>query len=267
MRLLAAAFFLVMTTSLSAQTPQRSDLIIADFEGTDYGAWTVSGKAFGTAPSQGAKLGQKPLTGFQGHGLASSLGNNGEGELQSPEFTLARDYINFLIGGGQLPGQAFLALMVDGKVVRGATGTKSHALTWANWEVKDLQGKKARLRIVDRAIEHYWGYISVDQIVQSDVAQGSTLTDATVAKEWVISNTELYNESFRPQFHFSAKDRFINDPNGLVFYQNEYHLCFQHHDRVGLSWGHAVSPDLLHWQQLTNAIEPDTMGEIGRAHV
>ena len=262
MRLLAAAFFLVMTTSLSAQTPQRSDLIIADFEGTDYGAWTVSGKAFGTAPSQGAKLGQKPLTGFQGHGLVNSFGNDSEGELQSPEFTIERSYINFLIGGGQLPGQAFLALMVEGQAVRGATGTKSQALIAANWDVKDLQGKKARLRIVDHAVEHFRGYISVDQIVQSDVAQGSTLTDATVAKEWVISNTELYNESFRPQFHFSAKDRFINDPNGLVFYQGEYHLCFQHHDRVGLSWGHAISTDMMHWQQLPNAIEPDAMGVI-----
>jgi len=238
------------------------DIVIADFEGADYGAWTASGKPFGTGPAQGARAGQQPVSGFLGHGLVNSFGNDSAGELQSPEFTIKRGYINYLIGGGELPGQAFVALMVEGKAVRGATGTRSQALIAANWDVKDLQGKKARIRIVDRAIEHYWGYITVDQIVQSDVAQGSTLTDATTAKDWVISNTELYNESFRPQFHFSAKDRFINDPNGLVFYQGEYHLCFQHHDRVGLSWGHSVSPDLLHWQQRANAIEPDAMGAI-----
>ena len=240
------------------------DIVIADFEGSDYGAWTVNGKTFGNSPAQGAKPGQQPVPGFEGHGLVNSFGDDSEGELLSPEFTIERGYINFLIGGGLLPGQAFLALMVDGKAVRGATGTRSKSLTWANWDVKDLRGKKARLRIVDRAIEHWWGYISVDQIVQSDEPHGTTLTDATAAKDWVVSTAELYKESFRPQFHFSARSHWLNDPNGLIFYQGEYHLFFQHKSPTtkGTAWGHAVSTDLLHWEQLPHAIMPDELGEV-----
>jgi len=235
------------------------DIVIADFESEDYGAWTSSGKAFGAGPANVIMPGQGPISGFEGQGLANSFheGDKSQGELLSPEFTIERGYINFLIGGGQLPGQVFAALMIDGKPVRGATGTNNKTLTWANWDVKDLIGKKVKFRILDHA-EGQFGHILVDQIVQSDTARGKTQSDLTAAKEWVISTAELYNESFRPQFHFSSDKGWLNDPNGLVYYQGEYHLSFQHR----LIWGHAISKDLLHWQQGPNIITGDAMGAI-----
>jgi sucrose-6-phosphate hydrolase SacC (GH32 family) len=76
----------------------------------------------------------------------------------------------------------------------------------------------------------------------------------------------LYNEKYRPQFHFAPKKNWMNDPNGLVYYKGEYHLFFQHNP-VSVKWGnmtwaHAVSTDLIHWKQLANAIEPDELGTI-----
>jgi sucrose-6-phosphate hydrolase SacC (GH32 family) len=74
----------------------------------------------------------------------------------------------------------------------------------------------------------------------------------------------LYRERYRPQFHFTAQRDWINDPNGLVYYEGEYHLCFQHTPGSlqwgPNTWGHAVSTDLVHWRQIEHAIEPDEMG-------
>jgi fructan beta-fructosidase len=77
---------------------------------------------------------------------------------------------------------------------------------------------------------------------------------------------KVYHELFRPQLHFTAKKNWLNDPNGLVYYKGRYHLFFQYNPH-GIewgpnSWGHAVSTDLVHWKQLTDAIEPDDYGHI-----
>ncbi|MBA7626916.1 Levanase [subsurface metagenome] len=82
-----------------------------------------------------------------------------------------------------------------------------------------------------------------------------------------MDRSKLYQEVYRPQFHFTAKKNWLNDPNGLVYYQGEYHLFFQHNPS-GINWantivwGHAVSSDMVNWKQLANAIEPDELGAI-----
>jgi non-lysosomal glucosylceramidase len=149
--------------------PPREPIVFADFEGKDYGAWKVEGQAFGKRPAHGAPNSVQRLSGFQGKGLANSWTGSDKphGKLISPEFAIERPYINFLIGGGQHPGQTCINLLVGGKVVRTATGKNSDAMEWANWDVGDLAGKTAHIEIID-AHSGGWGHIDIDQIEFGD---------------------------------------------------------------------------------------------------
>ncbi len=75
-----------------------------------------------------------------------------------------------------------------------------------------------------------------------------------------------YQEKYRPQFHFSPVKKWMNDPNGLVFNQGVYHLFYQYYpdDIVWgpMHWGHAVSKDMVHWENKPIALFPDEHGYI-----
>ena len=82
-----------------------------------------------------------------------------------------------------------------------------------------------------------------------------------------ISTDELaYSEPFRPQFHYSPPEKWMNDPNGLVYHDGTYHLFYQYYpeDIVWgpMHWGHATSSDMIHWENKPIALYPDELGLI-----
>ena len=90
---------------------------------------------------------------------------------------------------------------------------------------------------------------------------------STSSKEMIkVETTQYYKEPFRPQFHFSPEKKWMNDPNGMLYYKGTYHLFYQYYpeDIVWgpMHWGHATSSDLIHWEHKKIALFPDELGYI-----
>ncbi len=156
--------------ALPPPQPERPTRVLADFEGEDYAGWKTEGEAFGKGPAKGTFPKQQLVSGYLGKGLVNTYldgSDKPQGRLVSPVFVIDRRYISFLIGGGNHPAKTCINLLVDGRVVRTATGKDNEKLELHNWSVADLEGKQAQIEIVD-AESGPWGHINIDQIELRD---------------------------------------------------------------------------------------------------
>ncbi len=246
--LIGSVISLAITVNCNAD-----DIAIGHFGSTDYGDWTVVGTAFNSGPAANARFDKLGIENARDEQVASSAigGDRPTGTLTSPEFKIARNYISFLISGGDYERDTCVNLLINGEIVKSATGWRSDRLEPASWDVSRWHGQKAQIQIVDAAGGD-WGHINVDHIIQTDKPE-----------RLPVAAGPLYQESLRPQFHFTARqwtmDRlnpgpkeegWLNDMNGLIYYDGEYHLFAQ---RWWKCWLHAVSPDLIHWTELPPA--------------
>ncbi|MBI5690021.1 MAG: hypothetical protein HZC55_07950 [Verrucomicrobia bacterium] len=159
------ALLLECTAEAAPPGPTRPVIVFADFEGETYGDWKVEGEAFGPGPARGPGAPNQRLSGFVGRGLANSYrgSDRPKGRLLSPTFTIERQCISLLVGGGDHAGRTCVSLVIDGRVVREARGQRSDALAWVNWGVREFAGRTAHLEIIDQH-DGGWGHIDVDQI-------------------------------------------------------------------------------------------------------
>ncbi len=118
---------------------------------------------------------------------------------------------------------------------------------------------------IDSLTPHYYTYINVSHMLGKVVTVSSVPMidmDFTFCDE--IPNDAGANEPYRPMVHFTARFGWTNDPNGLVYAGGYYHMFFQHNPAASawgnMTWGHAISKDLIHWEQLDSALIPDEFG-------
>ncbi len=170
-----------LLSTIPAHVPKGE--VFEDFE-NGYDRWTIEGNAFGSSPAAGTLPGQNEVTEYKGNYLLNSFtgGEVATGTLTSETFSISHNAINFLIGGGNHRGKTFIALEIEGRIVREAEGNNSEKLVWKGWDVSGFKGQQARLVVVDNHTGG-WGYIQVDQItfaneVAHDEVSGSVWLDA-----------------------------------------------------------------------------------------
>lgn len=153
-----------------------------------------------------------------------------------------KQYLNLPVSHDQ--DRSKMTFKVDGEpdlsvVIRFAAGNADY---WVFKDVSHLKGKTL-------TISYDGNSEGLNKIFQDDV---------------IVGQDNLYKEKNRPQFHFTTRRGWINDPNGLIYYDGEYHLFYQHNpyerEWENMHWGHAVSKDLVHWEELPSALYPDHLG-------
>ena len=171
---------------------QPSGIMLFNFErGID--DWKMEGNAFIECPSSAE------INGKVGKRFISSAYNqsSSKGKITSPEFTITKNCINFLIGGGNYPNDECVNLLIDGKVVRTQSGTDNSYLTWKGWNVSEFRGKPARIEIVDNISESKSrfdrGYIYCDAIMLCDELPATEKYNSEWEKAyWADWGTDFY---------------------------------------------------------------------------
>lgn len=155
--------------------------------------------------------------------------------------TVTKRYLNLPVS--QQQGRSVMMYESNGKTLqRFQIRLSAKPEYWVFSDMSAYRGKRIRIR--------YEGDASALRLLYQD--------------DRITGQDSLYREQRRPQYHFSTRRGWINDPNGMVFYEGEYHLFYQHNpferEWENMSWGHAVSKDMIHWEELPVALHPDELG-------
>ena len=177
--------------------------------------------------------------------LALLVPNAWSAESSTREFKIEQRYLNIPIKNGAPKRKVTTLVNGHVEVQNDIELADAKPDWWAFMDVSAWHGKTLKLA-VDSLPQ---GSAALTSIEQSDSIKGAE---------------QLYREPLRGQFHFSSRRGWNNDPNGLSFFNGEYHLFYQHNpygvEWGNMHWGHAVSRDLVHWREIGDALAPDELG-------
>jgi fructan beta-fructosidase len=172
----AAQFFAVVFVLVTCPAVLAEPLNLPQFS-----QWKAAGTAFQKRLASGDLLKTLEIENATGPVATSELDGDGPtGTLTSPEFKIERRFISFRIAGGNYEIHTCLNLLVNGKIVKSATGWRSDRLMPSSWDVSPWMGQLAQAQIVDEASGD-WGHLNVERIIQTDKPEraGSTILTAS----------------------------------------------------------------------------------------
>lgn len=264
---------LLLLASCSSSSSTNNELLNGGFEDGSLYGWTATGGAFSLNTVQITDynstvkrhaVGNFFLDGYQ-------MGDPATGTLTSSPFTLKKNGIlSLLIGGGRHKDKVYISVILksSGEEIYRITNkffneeVPNDRLYRLKVDLKKYINKELYLKVVDEDNgSDGFNHILLDDIIldyEGDEDKGTLLDDA---RKYVTNNASTVGTTYRHTYHLMPDIGWMNDPNGLCYYDGYYHLFYQHNPYSpnwdSMHWGHARSKDLIKWEYLPIVLAPD----------
>lgn len=241
------------------------------FESGTLVSWEANGKAFSNdnvsfdfQDQIGSYFNQ--VGDFFYHGGKNNLGPE-TGTLVSESFILkGNGVIGYLIGAGADSSKTYVSVIDskgkeitrDGNVHFDGTNT----LYRQTFELKEYIGKILKIKIVDNdSSSNSFNYLNVDDFIINYQGGPNVNNKLMEAENYISQNRDKINPQYRHTFHAMSDYGWANDPNGLIWYKDQFHLFYQHNpydvNWGPMYWGHYTTTDFVKWERQPIALAPD----------